>query len=54
MVFKPRDCRCAKLPNLGKLLRYTPGTTSAKLMIGPIFGEGGPLFSKFGVPGLLM
>jgi len=53
IVFKPRDCRCSKLPLLGKLLRYRPGTTSAKLTIGPLVGEGGPLFSMLGVPGLL-
>lgn len=53
IVFKPRDCKCSKLPLLGKLLRYRPGATSAKLTIGPLVGEGGPLFSTLGVPGLL-
>ncbi len=53
IVFKPREYKCSKLPPLGKLLRYKPGTTSAKLTIGPLLGEGGPLFSTLGVPGLL-
>ena len=53
IVFRPSDCKCSKLPNRGKLLRYRPGIISPKLMIGPLVGEGGPLFSKLGAPGLL-
>ena len=43
--FRFNDFKCAMLPACGKLLRYIPGATSPKLLIGPEEGEGGPLSS---------
>ena len=45
MVLRFRDFRCSKLPAMGKPLRYIPGATRAKLVAGPVLGDGGPLSS---------
>jgi hypothetical protein len=45
IVLSPSVARYSKLPILGKLLRYIPGTTSAKFAGGPLVGEGGSLSS---------
>jgi len=45
IVLSPSVSRNSKLPNFGKLLRYMPGATSAKLAGGPGVGDEGSLSS---------